>query len=215
MPQTLEKAGEGRKIHAMIAQLTGKILEKDPTQLILEVGGVGYALHISLHTFDQIKTLDTCTILTILQVKNDTCVLYGFYTLEEKEWWLRLTSITSIGAKTALTLLSSLHPNALHQAILTKDEKLLSSIKGIGIKAVRRIIVELSDKVAPLNGVAQLTGAPDAYPQNQIDADAAMALVRLGLTQKNAEKAVATTRVTYPNNPLTLEELVRKALQTS
>ncbi len=199
----------------MIAQLTGKLLHKDPTLLILEVGGVGYAVHISLHTFEQIKTLDTCTILTTVQVKNDTYALYGFYTLEEKEWWLRLISITSIGAKTALTLLSSLHPNALHKAILTKDEKLLASVKGIGIKAARRIIVELNDKVAQLDCIAQSTVAPDAYAQNKIDADAAMALVRLGLTQKNAEKAIATIQVKYPNSPLTLEELVRKGLQST
>lgn len=199
----------------MIAQLTGRLLQKDPTHLVLEVGGVGYGLNVSLHTFDQIKHLDDCTLLTTLQVKNDALVLYGFHTLEEKEWWLRLISIASIGAKTALTILSSLPPNGLHKAIATKDEKLLASIKGIGIKVARRIVVELSDKLGAWHGTTQAALNPDLRAQSKIDADAATALVRLGITQKNAEKTIASVRAKFPTQPLSLEELLRKALQQS
>lgn len=194
----------------MIAQLIGQLLHKEPTYVILDVGGVGYGLHISLYTFDQIKALDSCTLLTVMQVKNEASTLYGFYTLEEKSWWLHLISVGSIGPKIALTILSSLTPTALHQAILRKDERLLTSIKGVGAKAAQRLILELSDKAQKLPGI-QATILPQS-PENKIDQDAIMALTKLGLTLKVAEKAIATVRAdTFL--PLTLEELIKKALQ--
>lgn len=194
----------------MIAQLIGQLLHKEPTYVILDVGGVGYGLHISLYTFDQIKALDSCTLLTVMQVKNEASTLYGFYTLEEKSWWLHLISVGSIGPKIALTILSSLTPAALHKAILCKDERLLTSIKGVGVKAAQRLILELSDKAQKLHGI-QAAILPQST-ENKIDQDAIMALTKLGLMPKVAEKAIATVRAgTFL--PLTLEELIKKALQ--
>ncbi|WP_419241402.1 Holliday junction branch migration protein RuvA [Cardinium endosymbiont of Nabis limbatus] len=194
----------------MIAQLIGKLLHKEPTYIILDVGGVGYGLHISLHTFDQIKALDHCTVLTVMQLKSEAVTLYGFYTLEEKLWWLHLISVSSIGPKTALTILSSLTPAALHKAILSKDARLLTSIKGVGAKAAQRLILELSDKAQKLDGL-QDTVLPQPA-ENKVDQDAIMALTKLGLTQKVAEKAIAMVREEVVT-PLTLEELIKKALQ--
>lgn len=194
----------------MIAQLIGKLLHKEPTYVILDVGGVGYGLHISLYTFDQIKGLDHCTLLTVMQVKSDASTLYGFYTLEEKAWWLYLVSVSSIGPKTALTILSSLTPTALHQAILSKDARLLTSIKGVGAKAAQRLILELSDKAQKLDCIQDPVLPQPA--QNKVDQDAIMALTKLGLTQKIAENAIATVRAQVVS-PLTLEELIKKALQ--
>ncbi|AXI23856.1 Holliday junction DNA helicase RuvA [Cardinium endosymbiont of Sogatella furcifera] len=194
----------------MIAQLIGKLLYKEPTYVILDVGGVGYGLHISLYTFDQIKDLAHCTLLTVMQVKSEASTLYGFYTLEEKAWWLHLVSVSSIGPKTALTVLSSLTPAALHKAILGKDTRLLTSIKGVGAKAAQRLILELSDKAQKLAYI-QDTVCPQPT-DNKVDQDAIMALTKLGLTQKVAEKAIATVREQV-STPLTLEVLIKKALQ--
>ncbi|CAH2560136.1 Holliday junction branch migration protein RuvA [Cardinium endosymbiont of Oedothorax gibbosus] len=194
----------------MIAQLIGKLLHKEPTYVILDVGGVGYGLHISLYTFDQIKALNSCTLLTVMQVKGETSTLYGFYTIEEKSWWFHLISVSSIGPKTALTILSSLTPSALHKAILSKDARLLTAIKGVGAKAAQRLILELSDKAQKLDYIQDV-----AFPQpteNKVDQDAVMALTKLGLTPKVAEKAIATVREQV-YTPLTLEELIKKALQ--
>ena len=194
----------------MIAQLTGKLLHKDPSYLILDVGGVGYELHISLYTFDQVKGLDSCTILSAMHVKSEVYTLYGFFTLEEKEWWLSLVSINNIGPRIALTILSSLSPKILYQAILDKNEKLLTSIKGIGVKAAQRIILELSDKAERLHHL--VNSSKTISVQQQMNEDATVVLMKLGLTQKVAEKAVALVREKNIE-PLTLEALIKKALQ--
>ena len=192
----------------MIAQLTGKLIHKEPTYIIIDVGGVGYELHISLHTYDQIKLLDSCTILSVMHGKSDSYTLYGFYTIEEKSWWSRLISINNIGPRSALTILSSLHPNTLHQAILEKNESLLASIKGIGKKAAQRIILELSHKAKQLH----YDGTPNSSQlETTINQDAIAALTTLGIPKKVAEKAIETVRAKYAQ-PLTLEELVKKAL---
>ncbi|MGI2257246.1 Holliday junction branch migration protein RuvA [Candidatus Cardinium hertigii] len=194
----------------MIAQLIGQLLYKEPTYVILNVGGVGYGLHISLYTFDQIKSLDSCTLLTVMQVKNEAATLYGFYTLEEKSWWLQLISVGSIGPRIALTILSSLNPAVLHKAILRKDERLLTSIKGVGAKAAQRLILELSDKAQKLHDMQDTLVLQPT--ESKIDQDAIMALTKLGLTPKVAEKAIATVRAETVT-PLTLEALIKKALQ--
>lgn len=196
----------------MIAQLTGTLLQKEPTYVILDVGGVGYELHISLYTFAQIKELKHATLLTAMHVKSEVYTLYGFYTLEEKAWWLRLISISSIGPKTALTILSSLTPTELHKAILDKNARLLTAIKGIGAKAAQRLILELADIAQKLGYAANTTKPVFKQEENKIDEDAIIALTTLGLTQKVAEKAITAVREKATAS-LTLEELIKKALQ--
>lgn len=196
----------------MIAQLTGTLLQKEPTYVILDVGGVGYELHISLHTFSQIKELKHLTLLTAMHVKSEVYTLYGFYTLEEKAWWLRLISISSIGPKTALTILSSLTPIELHKAILEKNTRLLTAIKGIGAKAAQRLILELADIAQKLGYAANTTKPVFKQEENKIDEDAIIALMTLGLTQKVAERAITAVREKATAS-LTLEELIKKALQ--
>lgn len=194
----------------MIAQLSGIFVHKEPTYVILDVAGVGYGLHISLYTFEAIKSLDDCTLLTLMQVKNEASSLYGFYTLEEKLWFLHLIGVTSIGPKIALTILSSLTPGGIHKAILGKDLHLLTSIKGVGAKAAQRLMLELSDKAQKFDGIQDVV-LPKPIA-GKIDQDAITALTTLGLTQKLAEKAVAAVRAQV-SIPLTLEELIKKALQ--
>ncbi|MDD9139818.1 MAG: Holliday junction branch migration protein RuvA [Candidatus Cardinium sp.] len=199
----------------MIVQLTGEIVYKEPTYLVLNVGGIGYGVHISLYTFTQIKAVALCTLQTVWHVKSDAHILYGFYTLEEKEWWLRLISVSSIGPKTALTILSSLTPSELHKIILDKEEKSLTAIKGIGLKAAQRLILELTDQAQKLDYVAGTTVTLPQQAEMKTDRDAITALVMLGLTQKAAEKAVLTVRSAQDITPLTLEELIKSALQAT
>ncbi|TDG95633.1 Holliday junction branch migration protein RuvA [Cardinium endosymbiont of Culicoides punctatus] len=197
----------------MIAQLTGTLLHKEPTSVILDVGGIGYELHISLHTFEQVKALNHATFLTAMHVKSEIYTLYGFYTMEEKAWWLRLISISSIGPKTGLTILSSLTPTELHKAILAKNTPLLTSIKGIGAKAAQRLILELADIAQKLSySDSTIVSTSFKQEENKIDQDAIIALTTLGLTQKVAEKAISTVRE-KTTVPLTLEELIKRALQ--
>ena len=194
----------------MIAQLSGEIVHKEPTCVVINVGGVGYELHISLYTYEQLKALDSCTIFSVLQGKNEGNTLYGFYTQEEKAWWLRLITVNNIGPRTALTILSSLTPQELHGAILDKNEKLLSSIKGIGRKAAQRIILELETKAKQLaiGNVDHTQGTPLT---STIYHDALTALTTLGIPKKVAEKAIDSVQSTA-KGPLTLEELIKKAL---
>lgn len=196
----------------MIAQLIGKLIYKEPTYIILDVGGVGYELHISLSTFTQIKTMDHCTLFSALFIKNEVFTLYGFYTLEEKAWWLRLVSVSGIGPKIALTILSSLSPIELHKTILHKDERMLTSIKGIGIKAAKRLILELTSKAEKLIYTETITDSK-THEENRVSQDAVTALITLGLTPKIAEKAVASVRANAITS-LTLEEIIKKSLQS-
>ncbi|WP_339043890.1 Holliday junction branch migration protein RuvA [Cardinium endosymbiont of Tipula unca] len=198
----------------MIAQLTGNLLQKEPTYAILDVGGIGYELHISLYTFAQIKELKHTTLLTAMHVKSEVYALYGFYTLEEKAWWLRLISISSIGPKTALTILSSLTPTELHKAILDKNARLLTAIKGIGTKAAQRLILELADIAQRLSYAENTTKPVFKQEEAKIDEDAIIALTTLGLTQKVAERAITAVREKATAS-LTLEELIKKALQSA
>lgn len=194
----------------MIAQLSGEIVHKEPTYIVINVGGIGYGLHISLYTYEQLKTLDSCTIFSVLQGKNEGNTLYGFYTQEEKAWWLRLVTVNNIGPRTALTILSSLTPQELHGAILDKNEKLLSSIKGIGKKAAQRIILELETKAKQL-ATSNIGNIQGTLSTSSIYHDALTALITLGIPKKVAEKAIDSVQSTT-KDPLTLEELIKKAL---
>jgi len=194
----------------MIAQLTGKLLHTYPTYLILDVGGVGYEVHISLYTFEQIKALESTTLLTVMYVKSETYTLYGFSTVEEKECWLRLVSVNNIGPKIAVTILSSLSPKVLCRTILDQDEKLLTTIKGVGKKAAQRIILELKDKMGKWHELA--SNDYTAMGEERINQDAILALTKLGLTQKMAEATIAMVRQKNRGD-LTLEALIKQALQ--
>lgn len=197
----------------MIAQLTGKLLYKSPSYVILEVGGVGYELHISLATFADVKPLDFCTLLSTIYIKSEVVTLYGFSTLEEKAWWLRLIGVNGIGPKTALVILSSLSPIELHQTILNKQEHLLTAIKGIGLKVAQRLILELTGPANKLHSMAY-TQDLALQAEAKLEQDAVMALTVLGISQKAAEKAVSVVKADR-RTPLTLEELVKKALQST
>lgn len=192
----------------MIAHLTGQLLHKTPAHVIIDVGGVGYEVRISLHTFSTIKALDHCQLFIYQYVKGDIQALYGFASLEEKHWFLHLINVNSIGPRTALTILSSLSPTELAQAIVNNQVGTLKSIKGIGDKAAQRIVLELQSKLGQItaSGTSAVLG-PDSVGQ-----EALAALMKLGIAQPAAEKALAKARKGHPGE-VSVETLIKEALQ--
>lgn len=196
----------------MIVHLTGKFTHKSPTHTVIDVGGVGYEVKISLHTFSTIKTWETGMLLVHQYIKGDIHTLYGFASVEEKYWFLHLINVNSVGPRTAMTVLSSLNPLELKQAIMSNQVGVLKSIKGIGDKAAQRIVLELKDKLThslvaedPLNSAQR----PDLVAQ-----EALTALMKLGISRHVAEKAIVKTQKEYPEE-LPLETLIRRALQVA
>ncbi len=171
----------------MITHLNGKLIEKNPTNIIVECGGVGYFLKISLHTFSSLKSEENLFIYTQQIIREDAHLLFGFKTLEEREVFNLLLSVSGIGPNTAILMLSSLSPNEIAHAIQTDDVPTIQSIKGIGVKTAQRVIIDLKDKVLKIDvgsGTNILLG------NNTKRFDALTALVSLGFDKKSADKAL-------------------------
>jgi Holliday junction DNA helicase RuvA len=170
----------------MIAHLNGRLIEKTPTALIIECSGVGYEVKISLNTYSAIGKDESIKIFTQFIVREDAQILYGFQSIEEREMFNLLTSVSGIGPNTAILMLSSLIPYEIAQAITRDDVNTIKSIKGIGLKTAQRVIVDLKDKVLKFEGETNnLT-----ILNNTIRFDALTALISLGFDKKAAENAL-------------------------
>ncbi len=189
----------------MIASLTGQLLHKAPTHVVIDAGGIGYEVKISLHTYAAIKEQTTCQLLVHQYIKGDVQALYGFASSQEKQWFLHLINVNSVGPRTALTILSSLNPTVLEQTIAHSQVSTLKAIKGIGDKAAQRIILELQGKLKSTTA----TVAMDA-----VGHEALAALVKLGISQAAAEKALAHARKMCTNEA-SVETLIKQALQAA
>jgi Holliday junction DNA helicase RuvA len=189
----------------VIAQLTGNIIERLPTAMVIECGGVGYEVKISLNTFSSIGDEPQTTVLTRLIVREDAHVLYGFYSKEEREMFNHLISVSGIGPNTAMIMLSSLVPEEIAYAIQQEDVRTIQSIKGIGAKTAQRVIVDLNDKVLKMN----LTGENLFALNNTERFDALTALVSLGFDKKSADKALEKLSV----ENYSVEQLIKEALK--
>jgi Holliday junction DNA helicase RuvA len=189
----------------MIAHLNGRLVEKTPTHLVVECGGVGYFLKISLNTYSKIGPEENIKILTQLQVREDAHILYGFHSESERTMFNHLISVSGIGANTAILMLSSLISEEIATAILTENVGLIQSIKGIGAKTAQRVILDLKDKVAKSDFGTQNIFAPNNTNQN----DALTALLALGFDKKKAEKAIE--KVSKENQ--TIEQMIKEALK--
>jgi Holliday junction DNA helicase RuvA len=188
----------------MIGYLRGKIVSVKPTRLILDVNGVGYALNISIATYEKISDSKEAELHTYLVVKDDALDLYGFYNEEEKEMFELLIGVSGVGPKTALGILSGIRAEEIKRAIITGDVSKIVSAPGIGRKTAERLILELKDKIKTVGEPEQAAGLSD------ISGDAIAALVYLGYNQKTAEKAV---RAALDKNPsIALEDLIKEAL---
>ena len=196
----------------MITFLEGVVVEKDPTRVVLNVGGVGYEVFIPLSSYDRLPAPgDACKILTYDHVREDIHALYGFLTAEERRMFLMLLNISGIGPKLALTALSGLSIRDLKAAIAQADVKRLSSISGIGKKTAERIVVELRDKLGAGEAMEAITAQEEMTPENARTRDAILALVSLGYKQAEAQQLVRAA-VAGAKPDATVEEIVRRAL---
>ena len=190
----------------MITQLTGRLVEKTPTQLVIDCSGVGYAVHISLHTFSQIGKDENIKIYTHLQVREVAHTLFGFHTTIERSVFLLLISVSGIGASTARTMLSSLEPQQIQRAIVSEDLNTIKSVKGIGLKTAQRVLIELKDKMMNLFEDEEI----QIFGNNTIKDEALSALEVLGYSRKQSERIVDS--IIQSNPDCSVEELIKEAL---
>ena len=199
----------------MIHFLRGKLVSALPTQVIVEVSGVGYEVLIPLSSFDKLPPPGgDLTILTHLSIREDAHVLYGFMTAAERDMFrLLIHAVSGIGPKTALNILSGINISALRSAVATGDVKSLSQISGVGKKTAERIVVELRDKVGKS---AALEAGPGTRPvsslEDQTFNDATAALGALGFKQPDAHEAVRAAQAVL-GKQASVEQLVRAALK--
>jgi Holliday junction DNA helicase RuvA len=190
----------------MIAQLQGKLIEKNATNLIIDCNGVGYEVKISLNTYSTIGSEEFTKVYTQFIVREDAQLLYGFATKEEREMFNLLISVSGIGPNTAMIMLSSLMPAEIAHAIQVEDVRTIQSIKGIGAKTAQRVIIDLKDKVLKFSFTEEIL--PVGHNTNKFDA--LTALVSLGFDKKNAEKAL--DKIIQSGNE-TVEELIKGGLK--
>lgn len=191
----------------MIAYLKGDFVYKTPAVVHVDVNGVGYEVQISLHTYTKIQGLDKGILQTLLLIREDAHILYGFFDLAEKEMFQQLLAVSGIGASTARVMLSYMKPDELAKAIIQGDTRTLEGVKGIGKKTAERMIVELRDKLTKQSLESNIS----PMKNNTLHGDALNALTALGISRPAAEQAVQKTLATDPQ--LTIEELIKKALR--
>lgn len=193
----------------MYAYIDGKLAFKCPTYVIIEAGGVGYHINISLNTYSNLGDSERCKLYTWLHVKEDAHTLYGFADEGERRLFLHLVSVSGIGPNTGRMILSSITPDEIQTAIVKGDVPLIQRIKGIGPKSAQRMILELQDKLKK-EGSGSLISAP----ANTTAKDEALsALVMLGFARNLAEKAI-TGATSGGNENLTVEQLIKIALKS-
>ncbi|MDL5513885.1 Holliday junction branch migration protein RuvA [Arenibacter sp. M-2] len=191
----------------MITHLKGKLVEKNPTHIVIECAGVGYFVNISLHTFSKIGDSESIQLYTHLQVKEDSHTLFGFSEKSEREIFRLLLSVSGIGSSTARTMLSSLSPSQIRDAIATGDVPTIQGIKGIGAKTAQRVILDLKDKVLKVYDIDELSA-----PSNNTNKDEALsALEVLGFVRKHAEKVV--DKIVGQDPGLSVEDIIKLALK--
>lgn len=195
----------------MIVYLDGRITHKDPTYLIVEVGGIGYQVKVSLATYGKLKDVEKAKVFTYFHVKEDAHTLYGFFDTLEKQLFTDLISVNGVGPSTALMVLSSLSPDELRQAIINEDIRIIQAVKGIGAKTAQRLVLELKDKMKKESWVEDADKNLSITKSNSIRQEALSALVTLGFNRTVAEKNIDI--LLKKNPPISLEELIKQALK--
>src|SRR6478609_8410320 len=191
----------------MIAHLQGKLVEKSPTDVVIDCGGVGYQVNISLHTYSLLPNTDFIKLFTYLQIKEDAHNLFGFVEKSEREIFKMLLSVSGIGAGIARTMLSSLEPKQIINAIASGDVGTIQSIKGIGSKTAQRVILDLKEKVLKIYDLDEIS-----VSQHNINREESLsALEVLGYVRKSAEKVV--DKIIKENPEATVETIIKQALK--
>ena len=198
---------EFKESEAMITHIQGKLVEKTPTHVIVDCNGTGYFINISLHTFSQLTDQESIKILTHLQVKEDSHTLYGFMSSAEREIFRLLISVSGIGANTARTMLSSLTPIQIREGIAVGDAPLIQSVKGIGLKTAKRVIIDLKDKILKIYDIDETS-----LSQNNTNKDEALsALEVLGFMKKQSERVV--DKIVKETPDASVEFIIKEALK--
>jgi len=191
----------------MIEYIKGNITQITPTSLIIETGGIGYFLNISVSTFSSLEGKSEYKMLVHEVIREDSHQLFGFADNDERNIFRLLISVTGVGANTARMMLSSLNPSEIEKAVLGSDVNLLKSVKGIGLKTAQRIIVDLKDKV----GKHAASGEIFAFADNTKREEALSALVMLGFAKSTVAKVIE--KIARENKDLTVEEMIKMALK--
>ncbi|ATA85278.1 Holliday junction branch migration protein RuvA [Capnocytophaga sputigena] len=192
----------------MITQLQGKLIEKNPTHVVIDCHGVGYFVNISLNTYSALPEGEAIKLYTYLQIKEDAHTLYGFLTKAEREVFVLLLSVSGVGASTARTMLSSLTAAHVRSAIINGDVATIQAVKGIGAKTAQRVVLDLKDKMLKLQDFEEVS----INTLNTNKEEALAALEVLGFVRKQAEKVVDTI-VKLNNEELSVEEIIKQALK--
>lgn len=200
----------------MIEYIKGEITEITPATVTLETsGGVGYLLNISLNTYTAIQNKVQVRLYAHEAIREDAWVLFGFATKEERELFLQLITVSGIGGNTARMILSALSPRELCDVIATGNDKLLKTVKGIGLKTAQRIIVDLKDKIKTLPSATGLVGADGELPlagmRSAVMDEAVSALTMLGFPVAASQKVVAAILKEEPSAPV--EKVIKVALK--
>ncbi|MFD1062327.1 Holliday junction branch migration protein RuvA [Winogradskyella litorisediminis] len=191
----------------MITHIEGKLVEKNPTDVVIDCNGMGYFVNISFHTFGQIPDKEHIKLYTYLQVKEDSHTLYGFTSKTEREIFKLLISVSGVGAMTARTMLSSISPDQVKDAIASGDVSTIQSVKGIGAKTAQRVILDLKDKVLKVYGIDEVS----ITQNNTNKSEALSALEVLGFNKKQSEKVIEKLLNQQPD--ATVETLIKDALK--
>ncbi|MDX1470973.1 MAG: Holliday junction branch migration protein RuvA [Flavobacteriaceae bacterium] len=191
----------------MITHIQGKLVEKNPTDVVIDCNGVGYHLNISLHTFSQIPDNENLRLYTYLQVKEDSHTLYGFSSLAEREIFKLLITVSGVGASIARTMLSSLNPKEVREAIATGNVPIIQSVKGIGAKTAQRVILDLKDKVLKVYDIDEVS----VNKSNTHKDEALSALDTLGFNRKQSERIVDKVLSNQPD--ANVETIIKEALK--
>ena len=189
----------------MITQIKGRLIEKSPTELVVDCNGIGYSLNISLNTYSQIGNDENIKLYTYLLIKEDSHSIYGFFKKSERSLFKLLISVSGVGASTARMMLSSLSPSEIISAIMSENVQVIQSIKGIGLKTAQRIILELKDKVLSLDEAGD-----DSLTLNKQSEEASSALEVLGYSKKQTSKLL--TKIISENPGINVESIIKKAL---
>ena len=189
----------------MITFLKGKLIEKNPTDIVLDVNGIGYRINISLNTFSEIDDNENCFIYTYFHVKEDAQILYGFSNKEERYVFKLLISVSGIGPNTAQVIMSSMSPENLQRAVMTNDIESIKSVKGIGLKSAQRLILDLKDKISKIS-----LQDSSSRINNTIKDEALSALKMLGFARKNIETVIDKTLL--DSEDITVEDLIKQVL---
>lgn len=191
----------------MITHIQGRLVEKNPTDVVIDCNGIGYFINISLHTFSHIPTSENVKLFTHLQVREDAHVLYGFSSIIEREIFRLLISVSGVGASIARTMLSSLNPEQVKEAIASNDLATIQSVKGIGSKTAQRVVLDLKDKILKVYGLDDVSTVSNNTNKNE----ALSALETLGFVRKQAEKVCDKI---YSQDPqASVETIIKLALK--